>query len=65
MEEITDYWCGNINDEEYKEYLKSGIGKLLSFIEYIGETVDEQDNEAQIIEYDKEFFQNKFNEFTE
>ena len=64
-EEITDYWCENINDEEYKEYLKSGIGKLLSFIEYIGEFVDEQDNEVQIIEYDKEYFQNKFNEFTE
>lgn len=65
MEEITDYWCENVNDEEYKGYLKSGIGKLLSFVEYIGEFVDEQDNEVQIIEYDKEFFQNKFNEFTE
>ena len=45
-EEITDYWCENVND-----------------VEYIGETSDEQDNEVQIIEYDKEFFQNKFNEF--
>ena len=45
-EEITEYWCENVND-----------------VEYIWETSDEQDNEVQIIEYDKEFFQNKFNEF--
>lgn len=64
-EEIMDYWCENVNDEEYKEYLKSGIGKLLSFIEYIGETSDEQNNEVQLIEYDKEYFKNKFNKFTE
>lgn len=64
-EEITNYWCENVNDEEYKGYLKSGIGKFLSFIEYIGELVDEQDNEVQIIEYDKEYFKNKFNKFTE
>ena len=63
-EEITDYWCENVNDEEYKGYLKTEMEKLLSFIvEYIGEAVDEQDNEVQIIEYDKEFFQSKFNEF--
>ena len=62
-EEITDYWCENVNNDEYAWDLKSKITKLLSFIEYIGETVDEQDNEVQIIEYDKEYFKNKFNEF--
>lgn len=35
----------------------------LKFIEYIGEIVDEQDNEVQLIKYNKEYFQNKFNEF--
>lgn len=64
-EEITDYWCENVNNDEYAWDLKSKITKLLSFIEYIGETVDEQDNEVQIIEYDKEYFKNKFNKFTE
>jgi len=64
-EEITDYWCENVNNDEYAWDLKSKITKLLSFIEYIGETVDEQDNEVQLIEYDKKYFQNKFNEFTE
>ena len=62
-EEITDYWCENVNNDEYAWDLKSKITKLMSFIEYIGETVDEQDNEVQIIEYDKEYFKNKFNEF--
>ena len=60
-EEITDYWCG-IN-EEYDGYLKTKITELLSIIEYIGKTVDDQDNDVQIIEYDKEYFKNKFNEF--
>lgn len=62
-EEITDYWCENTNDEEYAQYLKSKITELLSIVEYIGKTVDEQDNEVQLIEYDKKHFQNKFNEF--
>ena len=62
-EEITDYWCENVNNDEYAWDLKSKITKLLSFIEYIGETVDGHDNEVQIIEYDKEYFKNKFNEF--
>ena len=61
--EITDYWCENTNDEEYAQYLKSEITKLLSFIEYIGETSDEQDNEIQLIEYDSKHFKNKLNKF--
>lgn len=64
-EEIMDYWCENVNNDEYAWDLKSKITKLLSFIEYIGETVDEQDNEVQLIKYNKEYFQNKFNSFAE
>lgn len=63
-EEITDYWCENINDEEYKRYLKTGMEKLLSFIvEYIGETVYVEDDMVQPVKYDKKHFQNKLNEF--
>lgn len=65
-EEITDYWCENVNDEEYKEYLKTEMEKLLSFIvEYIGEAVYVEDDMVQPVEYDKEYFKNKFNKFTE
>ena len=65
-EEIMDYWCENVNDEEYKEYLKTEMEKLLSFIvEYIGEAVYVEDDMVQPVEYDKEYFKNKFNKFTE
>ena len=38
--------------------------KLLSFIvEYIGEAVYVEDDMVQPVEYDKEYFKNKFNGF--